>query len=101
MYLALLDIDAQHRSVIIIVISKVNMDRMRKADPITLISKMEGGMMPVPRYCEISFILAYEEDWEALEKVAKTSTQGELMQYLRRGYKFDSDQGDGKTGWKI
>lgn len=103
MYLTVLDIDAEHRSVIVVVMSKENMDRMRNADPITLISTMEGGWMPVLKYCQISFILAYEEDWKTLEKVvtAAGATSSALLRYLRRGYQFSEALGDGKTGWKI
>lgn len=102
MYLALLDIDAERRSVIIVVISKANLDRMRNADPITLVSVMEGGKMPVPKYCQLSFVLAYEEDWEALEKIAskEDSLSREVLLYLGRGYKFQEDMGNGRVGWK-
>jgi hypothetical protein len=82
------------RSVLLVVIEKDNFERMQKADPVTLESLREGGMLPPPMFpLNMSMLVAYEEDREKLYALAKAANDSDkgvkaFMEYLERGRTF-------------
>jgi hypothetical protein len=95
MVMAMLDIDERKQTVLVIVIEKDNLDRMAKADPITLESVKKGGMLPVPKYpSDFSILIAYEEDDAELYRMAKDGRN--LLYWLERGRKWKPDV-DGRS----
>jgi hypothetical protein len=96
MIVATADLTNPNRTVLVLVIEKDNLDRMRKADPITLESRERGGMMPKIRYPEnMSMLIAYEEDDAELYKVAKTGNPIEILKFLERNRTWQANV-DGK-----
>ena len=84
----MIDISELRRSILVVVIEKDNLDRMEKADPITLESRPQGGMLPAPGYPhDFSILIAYEADDAALYAKAKAGGP-ELLQWLERGRVF-------------
>jgi len=73
------------RSLLVVTMEKDNLDRMKKADPITLESTLAGGLLPPPLHPEnFSVLFAYEEDDVELYRRAKGNV-GELIRWLERG----------------
>ena len=100
MIMAMVDLPAERRSVLIIVIEADNLERMKKADPISLESALQGGLLRPPAYpLDFSTLIAYEEDREKLYTMAKAAKTphgvSELFKWLERGRVFDPKQGDG------
>jgi hypothetical protein len=95
MILAQLDIDDLQATVLVVVIEADNLARMRKADPVTLESIAQGGLLkPIKYPSKFSLLIAYEEDEVELYKLAQKGGIG-LIEWLRRGYRFDKSKGDG------
>ena len=83
------DIDAIKASLIIIVIQPDNLERMHQHDPITLETRKAGGVLPVVKYPEnLNLLIAYEEQDQELLKIVDGGSIGDLIEFLRRGYKF-------------
>jgi hypothetical protein len=73
------------RSILYVVIEKANLERMEKADPITIESALEGGVMPPAQFPEnFSLLIAYEPNSEELDEMARRGGV-EFMRYLERG----------------
>lgn len=88
MIISMVDVDAKKQSILFVVIEKDNLDRMAKADPITLESIPEGGMLPAIKYPQnFSILIAYEPDSEELYRQGKRGGLN-LLGWLERGRKF-------------
>jgi len=88
MILTMANDDQEHRTILVIVIQKDNMERMKQADPISLDSVARGGMLPVPKYPDrMELVIAYEEDDAALMAAGRAGFQ-QLVRHLARGYNF-------------
>jgi hypothetical protein len=87
MIICSIDLPSPDRTVLVIVMEKDNLDRMRRADPITLESRSMGGhVMPKIRHPEnLSLLIAYEEDDVALYRLARSGDMLGLLHYLERG----------------
>jgi hypothetical protein len=85
MILLALNIHAQQRSVIAIVLEKDNLARMREGDPVTLESIAGGGTLPAPHYpANTSILISYLEDSAEFYEIARKSGNNPfaLMGYL-------------------
>lgn len=93
MLATMLDLHDHRKSILLIIIEKENLERMKKADPITLESVNMGGWLPVPAYPQkFSLLIAYEEDSEELHRRAKGNKQAFLAWLERyRQWKPDVD----------
>lgn len=81
-----MDIDSLQQSIIVIVIQPENLNRMRKADPVTLEAKVRGGMLMPARYPNnVSVLVAYEDDEGGLYERIRTGGVMGLLEYLERG----------------
>ena len=88
MIAAMLNVDPLKQSILVVVIEGDNLDRMKKADPITLESTKEGGLLEPPKYpLNLSLLIAYEEDQDELYRRAKTNAV-EMLKWLERGRVF-------------
>jgi hypothetical protein len=97
MICAMLNLDELQRSILFVAIEKENMDRMKQADPITLESIRNGGVLGEPKYPhDFNILIAYEEDEVELYKIAKTGNPALILQFLERGRVFDKNV-DGKV----
>jgi hypothetical protein len=96
MICAMINIDEVSRSVLLVVIEKENLDRMKRADPITLESIPSGGILGRPKYPnDFNLLVAYEEESAELYKLVQTGSGADLLRYLERGRVFDPNT-DGK-----
>ena len=93
MIVASVDLPNPNRTVLLVIIEKENLDRMRKADPITLESRQQGGkVMPKIRYPEnLSLLIAYEEDETELYRIAKDGDLIQLVAFLERSRTWQAD----------
>lgn len=88
MIMAMVDVDQLKKSILCVVIETNNLVRMEKADPVTLESIKEGGLLPAPKYPEnLSLLIAYEPDIDELYKRAREGGP-KLLAWLERGRKF-------------
>ncbi len=89
MIATLINNDANQESILVIVIESANLERMKRADPITLETTPLKGLLPVPKYPErFGVMIAYEEDEVELYKHAAAGT---ILGYIGRGFKFNRD----------
>ena len=96
MVAAILNFDQTQESVMLIVIERDNLERMEKADPITLESVERGGVLMPARYPhQLSLLIAYEKDDAELYRLVRESSMVELLRWLERGRKW-IEQEDGK-----
>lgn len=96
MIFSMLNNDEKRESIIILVIERENLERMRRADPITVESPQRGGIMQTPKYPEqLSMLVAYEGDDTELYRRVGTGNLLELLGWLKRGWRFDPER-DGK-----
>ena len=73
------------RSLLVIVIETDNVERMKKADPVTLESRLCGGILPEPLFPKnFSILLAYESEDAELYAMAKRPPW-EFVRWLERG----------------
>jgi hypothetical protein len=92
----MLDIVEVERSILLVVFEKENLERMKKADPITLESIASGGILGLPKYPkDFNILIAYEEDDAELYRMAKVGDVGAMLRWLERGRVYDKDK-DGK-----
>lgn len=102
MIAAMLDVNELQQSILFIVIERDNLERMKKADPITLESVSHGGLLPVPKYPQdFSILIAYEEDDDELYRRARAGNTGELIRWLERGRQFIPGLDGKKEAFKI
>lgn len=88
MIMTMLNIDEQKKSILFVVIETANLERMKKADPITLESPASGGILPAPKYPQdFSVVFAYEPDSDELYKMARKGGIA-LLKWLERGRKW-------------
>ena len=89
MLAALVNIPEAKASILYVIIEKNNLERMEKADPITLESIPKGGILPRVMFPDnFSVLIAYEPNAEEL--YAKARKGGvEFTAYLERGRVFD------------
>jgi hypothetical protein len=86
--------DEKQRSYLIVIIQPDNLERMRKADPLTL--ETERGILPPVKYpARLNVLIAYEEDDFKINKLALEGDTPEIFRYIMRGFKFSREQGDG------
>ena len=84
----MLNLDQLKQTILMVVIEKDNLDRMKKADPITLESTISGGLLPVPRYpFNFSVLIAYEEDQDEMYRRIREN-QMDFLKWLERGRVF-------------
>lgn len=87
MIMSMVELDERKQTILYVIIERENLARMEKADPITLESIAEGGMLPAPRYpANFSVLIAYEPDSEELYKMAQRPPM--LIRWLERGRKY-------------
>lgn len=92
MMLTLLNNDERKESYLVIVLQADNLKRMRRADPVTIESVACGGVLPTAKYPDkLMMLVAYEEEEVELYRVAKEGSLGDLLTFLRRGYRYDRD----------
>lgn len=86
-----INLPGDQRSILLIVIERENLDRMKKADPITLESGSLGGLvMPLVKYpANLSLLIAYEEDDVELYSLARKNDVFAIVEWLERGKVFD------------
>lgn len=102
MMTTLINNDEREESYFVVVIQPDNLARMRKHDPITLETQASGGILPVPKYPErLMVLIAYEEDEVALYKAAQTGDFRDLLELLRRGYRFNRDEDGTQRAFSI
>jgi hypothetical protein len=88
MICAMMNVDELNKSILVVVIEKDNLERMTKADPITLESLNNRGMLPPPKYpLNFSILIAYEEDQDELYKQIRRNNIN-LLNWLERGRVF-------------
>ena len=81
--------DDSRESIIIVVLEPDNLDRMRRADPVTLETKLSDGVLDAVKYPDrLRLLIAYEENDVELWKQARS---GGLLHYLLRGVKWLRD----------
>jgi hypothetical protein len=88
MILAKIDSDELEATLLCIVLESENVERMKKADPVTLESIRRGGILtPIkyPKNCSI--LIAIEEDYKELHQKLQ-GDRAELVKWLERGRVF-------------
>ncbi len=94
-------INFSDRSLLVVVIERENLDRMRKADPITLESFKHGGLLPVPEHPDnFSVIIAYEEDDAELYRMARGPLR-EFVRWLERERRWNDNTDGKKNAFKL
>lgn len=89
MIVSLIDVDEMQCSILVVVIERDNLERMRKADPISLESVSHGGLLTVPKYPnDFSVLIAYEEDDAELYRISRTGNVADLLKHLQRGRRW-------------
>jgi hypothetical protein len=102
MIMSMVNLELELRSVLLVIIEKDNLERMQKADPVTLESFARGGGLQYPAFPRnLSVLIAYEEDQPKLYELAKAANKDAegvmaLFKYLERGREFI----EGKDGMK-
>jgi hypothetical protein len=88
MIAAMLNMDAEGRSILIVVIESGNLRRMELGDPATLESIFNGGVLQPPRYpLNFNVLIGYDPDEKKLHEMAMGDPI-EFLRYLERGRKF-------------
>jgi hypothetical protein len=102
MMATLVNNDERQESYILVVIQPDNLERMRKADPITLESVALGGILPTAKYPEkLGVLIAYEEDEVALYKAAQSGNFADMIRFVHRGYRFNRDEDGTQRAFSI
>jgi hypothetical protein len=87
MLATMLNIPELQQSILVLVLEQENLDRMAKADPVTLESPRLGGVCPQPLF-PLRVLVAAETDQEPLYRLAKQGDTAELLTWLQRGSTF-------------
>lgn len=94
--------DQSRESVLFIILERDNLDRMKKADPITLSTEGLKGILPSPKYPDrMGVMVAYEEDEVAVYQLAQSGDTHAMFQYVMRGYKWKRDLDGDHNAFKI
>jgi hypothetical protein len=89
MLAAMVNISEEKKSVLLVVIEKENFERMQQADPITLESIPEGGILTPPLFpFDFSVLIAYEENQKELYEKAREGGS-KFLGWLERNRRFD------------
>jgi hypothetical protein len=89
MILISLDVDVEQHSVIAVVIEKDNFARMQEGDPVTIESRIRGGMLAPARYpLNTSLLIAYLEDTKEFYAIAAKRDPVLLIEYLESKRQF-------------
>lgn len=84
--------DKAKRSMLVLVLEADNFERMKHADPITLMPKACGGFINPIRYPDgFSFIVAFEDDAGRCYELQNDPQA--LIRHLSRGYDFTAVDG--------
>jgi hypothetical protein len=87
---------AKQRSVLVVVIEQDNLERMKTADPITLLSRKQGGILPAIIYPDnFECLIAYELESGELYSLIDQGDSAALIEWLARGYRYKKSDGDG------
>jgi hypothetical protein len=88
MIMTQLDLPERQQSLLLVVFTSFNLERMAMGDPITLESVREGGLLKPFMYPNnVSLLIGYEPDEVELYRRANGDTL-ELLRWLERGRKF-------------
>lgn len=88
MIAAMINMDTEKRSILVVVIESGNLRRMELGDPATLESIFNGGVLNPPRYpLNFNVLIGYDPDEKTLYEMAKGDPI-EFLRYLERGRKF-------------
>jgi predicted GNAT superfamily acetyltransferase len=102
MIVTLINNDEVQQTYLIVVIEPDNLERMRKADPITFQSNRLKGILPEVKYpADLAVLIAYEEDDAELYKLAKDGDFKALASYLTRGYRFDRSEDGAERAFSL
>jgi hypothetical protein len=86
------DNEKDKSSFLVLVIEPDNLERMKTADPITLRPQSVGGFIqPIKYPANFGVLVAFESDVARLYELRNDA--GALVEYLSRGYKFNSLDG--------
>ena len=92
MILIALDLPREQRTVFAVVIEKLNLERMKEGDPVTLESKAFGGVLPVPKFpANLSLLIAYLEDAKEFYVIAEKHDPRAMLEYLERHRQWQPD----------
>lgn len=88
MVIGMLDVDELSQSILLIVLEKDNVERMKRADPVTLESIRKGGLLqPIMYPRNFSILVAIEEDQDEVYRHAR-GDRLEFLKWLERGRVF-------------
>jgi hypothetical protein len=89
------DVDELRSSTIIMVLEPDNLERMKQADPITLVPSSGGGALRPFKYPNsVGLLIAYEPDPGPLYEMAKDNESAKkIVPYLMRGYEMTGKDG--------
>jgi len=81
-------VNGPDKTLLVVIIETDNLERMKLADPITLNSVQQGGVVNIrhPHNCEI--LIAYEEDTSFIMALGKNNDFEGVYKYLIRGFQF-------------
>jgi hypothetical protein len=81
-------------SILILVLEPENLKRMQAADPMTVETKTNHGILDTPAYPDkLRVMIAYEEDDVSLWQLGRGGSIGDMLRYLTRGWKFTKEDG--------
>lgn len=73
---------------IIVIIEPANLERMKRADPITLTNVVGGFLKPISYPHRVKVCIAFEDQIEPIQQMVDEDRIDDLVNYLERGYKF-------------
>jgi hypothetical protein len=89
MIFAQCDSDEIESTLLIIVLEADNLQRMEKADPITLEVGVPGSILrPIKYPNRVRLLIAYEKDAGRIYQMIREGRDPELLQHLMRGYSY-------------
>ena len=81
-------------SILVLVLEPANLKRMQEADPVTVETKNNHGILDPPAYPDkLRVMVAYEEDDVTLWQLGRGGSIGDMLRYLTRGWKFTDQDG--------
>lgn len=80
--------------VLIIVLTRENLDRMREADPFDLKTRDLGAILIGWKAKDLDIVIAYEEDESFIGECQKTGDIKALIGWIERGRRHRPEQGD-------
>jgi len=88
--------DEHHqRSTLLVVLEPDNLERMKKADPISLMPQEFGGILHEVNYpSRLRVLIGYEADaGELYQMMQNRASPLDILSYIERGYKFTATDG--------